>query len=139
MASADRPGRHLPAVPPPGQIERPLRVLIDADAANEVDDQYAIALALFSPQRIELRGLVAAHFGDRAGPAGIEQSYEEILRILELAGASGTVPVRRGSHPLRDLLYDHGHTHGRMQRVYHVDRRGTFDLFTRTLEEHAPR
>jgi hypothetical protein len=79
-------------------------LVIDADAANEVDDQYAIALALLSPERIDLRGLVAAHFGDRAGPAGIAQSYEEIQRVLTLAGRAsgpGRVPVLQGSHPLR--------------------------------------
>jgi hypothetical protein len=78
-----------------------VRVVIDADAANEVDDQYAIALALLSPQRIDLRGLVAAHFGDRAGPGGIEQSYQEIERVLERAGMAGRYPLLRGSHPLR--------------------------------------
>jgi hypothetical protein len=85
-------------VPPPGQR---IPVVIDSDAANEVDDQYAIALALRSPERLELRGLVAAHFGDRGGAAGIEQSYEEIQRVLAAAGLAGRVPVLRGSHPLR--------------------------------------
>ena len=36
-----------------------------------------------------------------------------------------------------DLLYDHHRTHGRMLRVYDVDRRGTFDLLERTLAAHA--
>lgn len=97
------PPRRVPAIPPPGALDRRIRLLIDADVANEVDDQYAIALALLSPQRIDLRGIVAAHFGDRAGPAGIEQSYEEAQRVLALAppDLAGGVPLRRGSHPLR--------------------------------------
>ena len=37
-----------------------------------------------------------------------------------------------------DLVYDHAHTHGRMIRVYHVDRKGTFDLLEHKLAEHAP-
>jgi hypothetical protein len=100
------PPRRVPAIPPAGTLPRRIRLLIDADVANEVDDQYAIALALLSPARIDLRGIVAAHFGDRAGPAGIEQSYEEAQRVLALvppgvAGPAGAVPLRRGSHPLR--------------------------------------
>ncbi|MGH2370379.1 MAG: hypothetical protein ACRDI2_19560, partial [Chloroflexota bacterium] len=70
--------------------------------------------ALRSPERIDLRGLVAAHFGDRGGPSGIEHSFEEIQRVLDAAGRAGgagsgesepigpgSVPVLRGSHPLR--------------------------------------
>jgi purine nucleosidase len=95
------PERRVPAIPPPGRLDRPLRMIVDTDCANEVDDQYALALALLSPERVEVRGLVAAHFGDRAGPDGIEQSYREIQEVLVHAGLAGTVPVLRGSHPLR--------------------------------------
>jgi inosine-uridine nucleoside N-ribohydrolase len=97
-AQTARPERRVPTVPPAGQR---VRVVLDTDTANEVDDQYAIALALFSPERIDLKGLVAAHFGDRGGPAGIDQSYDEIRRVLDLAGDAGRVPAFRGSHPLR--------------------------------------
>jgi hypothetical protein len=92
------PERRIPTVPPPGQR---VRVVIDTDAANEVDDQYAIALALLSPERLDLRGFVAAHWGDSGGPQGIERSYEEVVRVMELAGMASSVPVLHGSHPLR--------------------------------------
>ncbi|MGH2368107.1 MAG: hypothetical protein ACRDI2_07905, partial [Chloroflexota bacterium] len=78
--------RRVPIIPSPDQR---IRVVIDTDAANEVDDQYAIALALRSPERIDLRGLIAAHFGDRGGPSGIEHSFEEIQRVLDAAGRAG--------------------------------------------------
>jgi len=83
--------------PPSG----PVRIIIDADAANEVDDQYALALALGSPDRFRLEGLVAAHFGDAGGSAGVEKSYAEMQRVLELAGLSGKFPVKRGADPLQ--------------------------------------
>lgn len=83
--------------PPPG----PVRAIIDTDTANEVDDQWAIALALGSPDRIRLEGFVAAHFGDAGGAAGIDKSYEETLRVLEKAGMSGRFPVKKGNHPLQ--------------------------------------
>jgi purine nucleosidase len=38
------------------------RVIIDTDAKNEVDDQFAIAQAVLS-QSLDIRGIVAAHFG----------------------------------------------------------------------------
>lgn len=93
-APAERPAAPWP---PSG----PVKIIIDADAANEVDDQYALALALGSPGKFRIEGLVAAHFGDAGGSAGIEKSYAEMLRLLELAGLSGKIPVKRGSDPLQ--------------------------------------
>jgi inosine-uridine nucleoside N-ribohydrolase len=93
-AAARRPA---PPWPPQG----PVRIIIDADAANEVDDQYAIALALGFPDKFRIEGFVAAHFGDAGGSAGIEKSYSEIQRLLELAGLSGKLPVKRGADPLQ--------------------------------------
>lgn len=49
-----------------------LKIIIDTDAANEVDDQWAIALALGFPERLQIEGFVAAHYGDRGGKGGIE-------------------------------------------------------------------
>ncbi len=40
----------------------PVRVLIDTDAANEVDDQFAITWGLLSPERLEIEAIVAAPF-----------------------------------------------------------------------------
>lgn len=92
-AAAQRPAAPWP--PPPG----PLRVIIDADTANEVDDQYALALALGSPERFRIEGIVAAHFGDSGGSEGIAKSLRETERVLEKAGLSGRFPVKRGADP----------------------------------------
>ena len=97
FAAAAAAERRVPAYPPAGRI----RVVIDADAANEVDDQYAIALALLSPERLRIEGFVAAHYGDKGGPDGIEKSAAEIHAVLEKAGMAGRFPVKRGSHPFR--------------------------------------
>src|SRR5688572_23714508 len=99
--TAERAPRRVPAIHPPGQLQKPVRLIVDTDCANEVDDQYALALALLSPERIELRGVVAAHFGDRAGNRGIDLSFDEIGRVLDQAGMVGRFPVLRGSHALR--------------------------------------
>jgi purine nucleosidase len=83
--------------PPPSG---PLRLIIDTDTGNEVDDQYALALALGEPSRLHLEGIVAANFGETGGVAGIDKSYQEIQQVLEKAGMSGKVPVKRGADPL---------------------------------------
>lgn len=76
----------------------PFDLVIDTDAYNEIDDQFAIAYALKSADRLNLLALCAAPFTNErsAGPAdGMEKSYQEILRLLALAGKN--VPVYRGS------------------------------------------
>ena len=42
--------------------DRRRRVIINTDAKNEADDQFAIVHALLSPS-LDVRGLIAAHFG----------------------------------------------------------------------------
>ena len=90
--------RPLASWPPPlGQ----LRVIIDTDAANEIDDQYALALALGRPDRFNILGFVAAHFGDAGGYKGIEKSVAEIELMLAKMDMTGKYPIKRGSHPIR--------------------------------------
>jgi inosine-uridine nucleoside N-ribohydrolase len=79
-----------------------MRVVIDSDAKNEIDDQWAIALAILSPERFKIEGFVGANFDNqRGGPDGVERSAQEIETVLEKAGMAGRWPVKRGSHPMR--------------------------------------
>lgn len=83
----------------PGE-SAPRRVLIDSDAKNEIDDQYAIVRALIAPE-LEVEGLTAAGFTDRR--RGAQRSYDEEVRILQLLGLEGSIPVALGSAlPLAD-------------------------------------
>jgi purine nucleosidase len=61
------------------------RVIIDTDAKNEADDQFAIVHALLSPS-LEVRGLIAAHFGNSRSDRSMEESREEIDLLLDLMG-----------------------------------------------------
>lgn len=73
-------------------------LVIDTDAYNEIDDQFAISYALRAQDRLHLLALCAAPFHNErsTGPAdGMEKSYQEILKLLSLAGEN--VPVYRGS------------------------------------------
>ena len=91
---AARPVSELPAVG--GKV----RVIIDTDAANEIDDLYALALVLAMPERFDIEGIVAAHYGDFGGPHGIRVSYDLIKQMLEFAGRE-EIPVLKGSDPFQ--------------------------------------
>ena len=73
--------------------------VLDTDAYNEIDDQYAIAYMLKSPERVNLKAIYAAPFsnpksGYNAGK-GMELSYNEIEKILAIT--EDKLPVFRGS------------------------------------------
>lgn len=77
-----------------------IRVVLDTDTYNEVDDQFAVVHALLSPQRISLEAIHAAPFQNSRseGPGnGMEKSYEEIVRLLERLGVGKRDRVYRGS------------------------------------------
>ena len=64
-------------------------VVLDTDAFNEVDDQYAIAYLLGSKEKLNTVAIYAAPFTNSKskGPQeGMEKSYHEIFKILELLG-----------------------------------------------------
>jgi hypothetical protein len=69
--------------PPPA--EGTLTAVIDSDTYNEIDDQFAVAYALRSHERLAIEAVYAAPFhNERSKSAGdgMQKSYEEILRIL---------------------------------------------------------
>lgn len=71
-------------------------MVLDTDAYNEIDDQFAISYALLSPEKINLKALYAAPFYNKMsnGPAdGMEKSYNEILKLLDLANREDMKPV----------------------------------------------
>ena len=72
------------------------RVIIDTDAKNEADDQFAIVHALLSPS-LDVRGLIAAHFGTSRSDRSMEESREEIDLLLDLTGLEQQVTVVNGA------------------------------------------
>ncbi|MGL5861812.1 MAG: nucleoside hydrolase [Phycicoccus sp.] len=75
------------------------RAVLDTDANNEIDDQFALVHALLSPE-IDLRAVYAAPFvnAHSATPeAGMRQSHDEIVRVGELMGAMPLPPALFGS------------------------------------------
>jgi len=85
--------------PPVGMVD----VVLDTDAYNEIDDQFAIAYLIRSAKELRIKGFTAAPFCNPlvASPKeGMEKSFEEILHILSLAGRED----------LHNLVY-HGSDH----------------------------
>lgn len=76
--------------------EKKKRVILDTDAANEVDDQFAIVQALLS-ESLEIRGMIAAHFEPKKSLTSEEDSYREIHKILGLMGRRGKIQVLHGA------------------------------------------
>ena len=80
--------------PPKGRV----RMVLDTDTYNEIDDQFAVVYALLSQDKLAVEALYAAPFKNNRsdGPAdGMERSYDEIHRLLD---------PRARQHPERGRL-----------------------------------
>jgi inosine-uridine nucleoside N-ribohydrolase len=78
------------------------RVILNTDAKNEADDQFAIVHALLSPT-LDMRGLIAAHFGDARSQRSMQDSRAEIDLLLSLMNLDGKITVADGApHQIPD-------------------------------------
>lgn len=62
-------------------------VILDTDAFNEIDDQFAIAYMLRSKEKLNVKGICAAPFYNSNSDSpkdGMEKSYDEIKKLLNL-------------------------------------------------------
>ena len=76
------------------QPDSRIRVLLDTDANNEVDDQHAIAYMLFNGPVFDVEGITVNR---TRGGGDITQHYAEAERVVRLANLHGKVPLRRGA------------------------------------------
>jgi purine nucleosidase len=76
-----------------------IRMVLDTDTFNEIDDQFAVVYALQSPERLQVEAFYAAPFFNElsTGPKdGMEKSYHELHKILNLIGRTD-IPIYKGS------------------------------------------
>lgn len=84
------------------RLEHPrhkIRMVLDTDTFNEIDDQFAVAYALLSGERMEVEAFYAAPFYNElsSGPAdGMEKSYQELLKIRRIMKRED-IPAFRGA------------------------------------------
>ena len=84
---------------PPDKMQR---VIINTDAKNEADDQYAIVHALLSPS-LDIKGIIPVHFGTLRTDKSMEESRDEVMLLLDLMKVAGRVRIADGaSLALRD-------------------------------------
>jgi len=84
---------------PEGMVD----VVLDTDAYNEIDDQFAISYLLKSKDKLNTKAIYAAPFYNElsTGPKdGMEKSYDEILKLLSLLNED--VDVFKGSEKYLD-------------------------------------
>jgi purine nucleosidase len=109
-----------PAMPADWYVERlrlpegKVNLIIDTDAANEIDDQFALAWALLRPDRLNILGMYAtpfsfahrrslcpqaAHDAPPFNPpeVGMQRSFDELLKVQALLSKPTTVPSFLGS------------------------------------------
>lgn len=64
-----------------------IRMILDTDTYNEVDDQFALIYALLSPEAVKVEAIHAAPFHNKnsKGPEdGMIRSYDEIIRLMNI-------------------------------------------------------
>ena len=99
--------------PPLGKV----RMVLDTDTYNEIDDQFALVHAMLSPERLDVEAVYAAPFCNErsTGPGdGMERSHEEILRLLDrldvspdgfaFRGSTGFLPDWESAYPSEAAL-----------------------------------
>ena len=96
--------------PPMGKV----KMVLDTDTYNEVDDQFALSYALLSPEKLSVEAVYAAPFSSSFFSRmlntdnvpipmtnnlqeGLELSYKEIQNIFSLLGKSSEGKVFKGS------------------------------------------
>lgn len=79
-----------------------IRLFLDTDAKNEADDQYAIMHFLLTPM-VDILGIGAAHFEKKAKTGhSMEDSYQEIEKLLGLAKIDDVKAYKGARMPLNE-------------------------------------
>lgn len=110
---------------PIGRID----VILDTDAFNEIDDQYAISLMLRSPEKFNVKAITAApFFNEKAtSPAdGMEKSYNEVVKLLNIAERND----------LKDRVYKGSNGYLKDEKTYVPS--AAADIMIKTAEDHSP-
>ena len=75
-------------------------MILDTDAYNEIDDQFAIAYMLANRNKLNVKAIYAApfHNGKSSDPKdGMEKSYDEIKKVLSMIENTDGIEVYKGS------------------------------------------
>jgi inosine-uridine nucleoside N-ribohydrolase len=83
-----------------------IRVILDTDANNELDDQHAIAYMLFNGQLFDVEGITV----NRTYNGGdIDEQYAEADRIVRLCDLHSQIKIYKGASGTYDEIKNHVH------------------------------
>ncbi|MBN2013358.1 nucleoside hydrolase [candidate division KSB1 bacterium] len=86
------------------QVDSKIRVILDTDANNELDDQHAIAYMLFNGDVFDVEGITV----NRTFSGGdINQHFQEARRIVTLCGLDSQIDVYKGASGSFDEIKAH--------------------------------
>lgn len=71
-----------------------IKILIDSDANNELDDQHALAYAFLNSEVFDVVGVTVNN--TRNGD-GIQGQYDEALRVIQLFNLQNKIPLYKGA------------------------------------------
>jgi len=81
-----------------------IRIILDTDTNNEIDDQYAIAYMLFNGPVFDVEGITSNATRD-GGDA--KEHAREARRVVELCSLKGQIKVYEGATGSFDAIKDH--------------------------------
>lgn len=76
--------------------QKKIRLIINTDAKNEADDQYAIVHAMLTP-RFDIKGIIGAHFGNTRSNNSMQESYDEVKKVLSIMKESENYSIFKGA------------------------------------------
>jgi hypothetical protein len=71
-----------------------IKILIDTDANNELDDQHALAYAFLNDDIFDIVGITV---NNTYNGEGIQGHYDEALRVIKLFNLENTMPLKKGA------------------------------------------
>ncbi len=87
-----------------GEKSTKMRVILDTDANNELDDQHAIAYMLFNGEVFDVEGITV----NRTHNGGdINEHFAEADRIVRLCDLSSDIKIYKGASGTYDEIKDH--------------------------------
>jgi len=81
-----------------------IRVILDTDANNELDDQHAIAYLLFNGDYFDVEGITV---NKTVSGGDVEQHYKEAERVVKLCDLHNKIEIYKGANGTFDEIRDH--------------------------------
>ncbi|MFV0591262.1 MAG: nucleoside hydrolase [Draconibacterium sp.] len=89
---------------PQKETAKKMKIIIDTDANNELDDQHALAYAFLNSDIFDVVGVTV---NNTANGYGLQGQYDEAERIIRLFDLEEKVPLFLGADSIYDVIVPH--------------------------------